>query len=205
MNCTPERSSTIACLGPRWGSMTSRSRSQVAMSISPRTWMTVAPSTCATSVENCPSTTLKVAVGSAANLRQRPRVTSIDPRSHWSADTLNRPSGLGGWQRRRTDANGQDDAGGDELPRTGSPARRGGGFGGFSWPLGCRPSRTARCVGCPPLIALASPWRDRLVRTIAKLLAGPPGESTRLTRSRKRGSSWSGYVHPRPARMPSDS
>jgi hypothetical protein len=34
----------IFCLGPMCGSMTSRSRPAVAMSISPRTWMTVASS-----------------------------------------------------------------------------------------------------------------------------------------------------------------
>ena len=41
----------MVCLGPMWGSMTSRSRPAVAMSISPRTWMTVASSVALTSVE----------------------------------------------------------------------------------------------------------------------------------------------------------
>ena len=41
----------MVCSGPRCGSMTSRSRPAVAMSISPRTWMTVASAMAATQGE----------------------------------------------------------------------------------------------------------------------------------------------------------
>jgi len=78
----------------------------------------------------------------------------------------------GGGGAGGADVNARDRAGGDQSSRPGNPDGGGGGFGGFTWPLGVYVVKNGEVRWVPAVdvtrVALAG---IALVRTVAKLLA----------------------------------